>query len=219
MCDKVVPTFKGFWTLTNKNNYTNNTICILNHSKKINIIVITKCGSTSFRKNIRESEKLYTQLNENEKNYTTICFLRDPMERFKSGINEIVKRNNYTTDLLLKSSKNKEKFIKYITDHGNEHLTSYHTMIRPDIRIDYFLDLKLLSNMKLKGNVTKKYIELNKIFSNKLESYFRLKEIKEYYKNDYKLYNKCIKSLEEKDVQNKNLINNNLKEIIDFISS
>ena len=84
----------SFWNIKSDKNYINDTICILNDEYKINILLITKCGFTTIRSIIDYREKLYTELDDNEKTYTRICFVRPVEERFYSGLNTIIKRKN-----------------------------------------------------------------------------------------------------------------------------
>jgi len=182
-----------FWNINNKTNYSNNTICILNDEFKVNILLITKCGSTSIRNFIDYREKLYNELNENEKKYTKICFVRDPEKRFYSGLNTILQRNNRKTKKFLSAYK-KANLIDYILNNKDEHLTSMSLLIK-NINVEHIYNLDIINKLPKKPSCPTN----NKVFTDKIINEIRDKNIfsddklVNYYKEDFNLYSKATK--------------------------
>merc|ERR1711935_186474 len=163
----------SFWNIKSKKNYTNDTLCILNDNFKINILLIPKCASSSIRNIIDYREKLFSELNDVEKEYTKICFVRPVEERFYSGLNTtIYKRNSIRTTLILDCIKqnNKDKLIEFIINNNDPHTTSINILLN---------NIQLLKNEKIKKYYSNDYHiytkstsyvtpTVNKLFNNKL---------------------------------------------------
>lgn len=185
-----------FWNIKSNKNYTNDTICILNDEFKINILLIPKCGSTTIRHAINYREKLFSELNDNEKEYTKIGFVKPVEERFYSGINTILKRNNNKKINFL-NYYNKSLLIEFIENSLDEHLTSYKILLKNIDNYDLY-DINVLENYEKKNkSVLLKLEDSNIITKIKNLNLFDNLKIKNYYKDDYNYYENCNKSLPE----------------------
>lgn len=186
----------SFWNIKSNQNYTNDTICILNDEFKINILLIPKCGSTTIRNIIDYREKLFSELNDIEKKYTKICFVRPVEERFYSGLNTILKRND-SKKINFLSYYNKSLLIEFIENSLNEHLTSYNVLIKNINNYDLY-DINILKNYEKKNKSKSLNLDDSNIITQikKLNLFDTLK-LKNYYKDDYIYYENCKKKLPE----------------------
>ena len=177
----------SFWNIKSKKNYTNDTLCILNDKFKINILLIPKCASASIRNIIDYREKLFSELNDVEKEYTKICFVRPVEERFYSGINTILKRND-SKKINFLSYYNKSLLIEFIENSLNEYLTSYNVLIENINNYDLY-DINILKNYEKKNKSKSLNLHNSNIITQikKLNLFDTLK-LKNYYKNDYIYY-------------------------------
>lgn len=186
----------SFWNINSNKNYTNDTLCILNDEFKINILLIPKCASTTIKNIIDYREKLFSQLNDNEKEYTKICFVRPVEERFYSGINTILKRNDDKKINFL-NYYNKSLLIEFIEKSLNEHLTSYNIILKNINNYDLY-DINILKNYEKKNKSELLKLEYSNIITKiKNLNLFDNLKIKNYYKDDYIYYKNCKKSLPE----------------------
>merc|ERR1711935_354119 len=180
----------SFWNIKSKKNYTNDTLCILNDNFKINILLIPKCASSSIRNIIDYREKLFSELNDVEKEYTKICFVRPVEERFYSGLNTtIYKRNSIRTTLILDCIKqnNKDKLIEFIINNNDPHTTSINILLN-NIDVDHIYKLSILKNLDNKNkSIDDKDNYLSFIKNMQL---LKNEKIKKYYSNDYHIYTK-----------------------------
>jgi len=177
-----------FWLLDSDINYTNDTICILNDEYRINILLVTKCASTTIRDFIQHREKLLSQLNEEESMYTQICFTRPVEERFYSAFRTIFHKQKLIKKADFIKKQSREGLLNFIIENGDAHFTPISTLLR-GARIDHIYDLKVLENIKFRKNVAHDYHEDN-IKRIKDMNLFSDPRIQKYYSKDYEYYDK-----------------------------
>ena len=100
---------------------------------------------------INHREKLFSELSDDEKKYTKICFVRPVEERVYSGLNTILERNKNKTKIFL-SYYNKSLLKQFIENSLDEHLTSYKILLE-NITDYYVYDLNVLKYKKNKSKL------------------------------------------------------------------
>jgi len=164
--------------------------CVVSDKESIIFILIPKNGSTLLRNYIKNnhegSERHYFDLSKQQKKYTTFCIIRDPEKRFRSGIKEIIKRNN-------ESSLDKYNITLSIENMVDEHIVKQAEFIK-NIRIDYYFPMIYLKYLNLQhinavpdGDSASR---IDKIIKSKNIDF---NEIKNIYEEDYLLYNNSLK--------------------------
>lgn len=178
----------NFWLLDSDMNYTNDTICILNDQYKINILLVTKCASTTIRNFIECREKLLSQLNEEESMYTQICFTRPVEERFYSGFRTIFHKQKLIKKSDFIKRQSREGLLRFIIGNEDVHITPISILLK-GARIDHIYNLKVLDSINYKRNVSKRIHEdhIDKI---KDMNIFDDVCIQEHYFKDYEYHNK-----------------------------